>query len=665
MKRRFTRSCIHILLIITVVLFAMTITSDDSDNNRGNIYYVDFDRGSDSNPGNTRASAWKHAPGDPNATLVPAGKVLLPGDTVQFKGGVTYRGSVRMNFSGSAAGNISYEGSSWGNKPAILSGADPAEVVWTKCTSAAQVNGNPNYSRIYYAKLPEKQDVFSTIHQGDIMFYLSQYPKQPDPFAYNNKDYFISRALPDPRYEVTLSSIRDDDYFTQPDGYWENAYVTLWVYANVCVTRKVTSYNSATHTITFEPITGNTLYPDVLKYAMLNNAAFIDSAGKYFYNAATNTLYVWPVNSNFSTPITVAKRDRAFNINGKSYLTIDGFAVKEYVGLLGENYKGVALYSLNTAVRNVTFKNNRIYNMRSMEGSGVIDFTYGDSIQLLNNEITGVQGASGISAVLQNSVISGNTIDKTGRSGIRLLGTADYPSTNVQILNNRIKNIFDIHGNGITMYNNNLHCLVAYNRVTDASRPMTIQGYNTPATDHNIVIYSNLFIANGDNAISALTDWGNQLNNVKILNNILESTGPIALTLHYQANNVIVKNNIIGGFAITGIGINNPETDCRSLAKKGWEFTNNAYTSYSWMQTKAAYSWSLGTGEIKSTEALLFTNPANGDYTPAEGSPAIDAGVDVTALIGSGFAGFDLYRDMLGAKRPMGNWDMGCYEKQK
>ncbi|HEX2947455.1 MAG TPA: right-handed parallel beta-helix repeat-containing protein [Clostridia bacterium] len=629
-----------------------------------NIYYVDFENGADTNEGMAEANAWKHAPGDPDAESVPAAKILQSGDVVRFKGGVTYRGSIRLNGSGSETGDITYSGSGWGDKPAVFSGADQLDVVWERCTSPDQVNGNPNYAKIYYAILPAEQNFFETLYQGDSPFYFSQYPKQPDPFSFNDTNHFITRNLPDERYAATLNSVRDNDFFTQPSGYWDNAYITLWVYPNVCVTRKVTGYDPASHTISFEDITGNTLYTDVLKYSMLNNAALIDSVGKYSYDTASNTIYIWPYDPAFTEPVNVAKRDRAFNINGKSNITIEGFNIKEFIGLPGGYHQGVAVFNLDREAKNVTVKNNKIYNIRSMGGSGVIDFNYGDNVKILNNEIRNVQRASGITVMLQNSIISGNTIDKTGRSGIRTLGSASYPGLNLQIVDNRIKNIFDIHGNGITVYDNNINCLVARNIVTEASRPMTMHGYHTPDTNHNIIIYNNLFIAQGDDAVAALTDWGSQLNNVKILNNILISPYSVALTLHYDADNVTVKNNIIKAFAVTKIGTKNRAADCRSLPGKGWVFSNNIYTALSWMQTKAVYNWKLGSGESGSTEKALFKAPSKKDYSPAAKSPAINAGVDVTPLIGKYFPGFDPMLDLNLAKRIVGKCDIGCYEMQ-
>lgn len=60
----------------------------------GAMYYIDYDKGSDNADGRSQYSAWKHAPGDPSAAGNARVAVLHPGDTVVFKGGVTYEFSL-------------------------------------------------------------------------------------------------------------------------------------------------------------------------------------------------------------------------------------------------------------------------------------------------------------------------------------------------------------------------------------------------------------------------------------------------------------------------------------------------------------------------------------------------------------------------------------------
>jgi hypothetical protein len=76
-------------------------------------YYVDYDSGQDSNDGSV-ASPWKHAPGDRNATGSAAAAALVPGDTVAFRAGVTYRGCVKVRADGASGSPITFSGAGWG-----------------------------------------------------------------------------------------------------------------------------------------------------------------------------------------------------------------------------------------------------------------------------------------------------------------------------------------------------------------------------------------------------------------------------------------------------------------------------------------------------------------------------------------------------------------------
>lgn len=97
-------------------------------------YYVDYSSGSDTNSGNSTNAAWKHCPGDPIASGVPASTTLAAGDVVNFKGGVTYllantnvagvgQGGYGINvgWSGTTGNPITYQTApGWGTGRAIL-----------------------------------------------------------------------------------------------------------------------------------------------------------------------------------------------------------------------------------------------------------------------------------------------------------------------------------------------------------------------------------------------------------------------------------------------------------------------------------------------------------------------------------------------------------------
>ncbi|MDF3130612.1 right-handed parallel beta-helix repeat-containing protein [Kiritimatiellaeota bacterium B1221] len=117
-------------------------------------YYIDFARGENTADGLSPASAWKHAPGDKNATGNPANILLQPGDKIHFKGGVAYTGELKFtHLQGSASRPIVFDGNqegTFGKGRAILDGSKMIEN-WNKVQSAEQVGGNPLWQKIMYS----------------------------------------------------------------------------------------------------------------------------------------------------------------------------------------------------------------------------------------------------------------------------------------------------------------------------------------------------------------------------------------------------------------------------------------------------------------------------------------------------------------------------------
>ena len=121
----------------------------------GATYYVDFDGGDNQADGLSPQTAWKHSPGDRNATDNPGAVDLQPGDTIVFKGGVAYFGEIQLSVSGSEGKPITLDGNTagtFGQGRAILDGARMI-TDWNRCASAEQVEGNPKWREIRYADL--------------------------------------------------------------------------------------------------------------------------------------------------------------------------------------------------------------------------------------------------------------------------------------------------------------------------------------------------------------------------------------------------------------------------------------------------------------------------------------------------------------------------------
>ena len=76
-------------------------------------YYVDYAGGNDSGNGTSVGTAWKHAPNSTGSTGTAASITIQAGDTVLFKGGVLYRGSVTYAYAGTSGSLITYRGDNW------------------------------------------------------------------------------------------------------------------------------------------------------------------------------------------------------------------------------------------------------------------------------------------------------------------------------------------------------------------------------------------------------------------------------------------------------------------------------------------------------------------------------------------------------------------------
>ena len=77
-------------------------------------YYVDFAGGDDSRAGTAPEAAFKHCPGDAAAGAQAKATTLQSGDKVVFKGGVAYRSTVEMPWSGQEGKPVVYDGNTAG-----------------------------------------------------------------------------------------------------------------------------------------------------------------------------------------------------------------------------------------------------------------------------------------------------------------------------------------------------------------------------------------------------------------------------------------------------------------------------------------------------------------------------------------------------------------------
>ncbi|MFW6146098.1 MAG: PKD domain-containing protein [Planctomycetota bacterium] len=563
-----------------------------------NTYYVDFAGGADANTGLSPLNAWKHCPGDPNAAGTPSNTPLYYGDTVIFKGGVVYRGSIRCNRSGQAGHPIVYDGNTagtFGDGRAIIDGS-MALTEWTPCTGPDDADGNPDWAEIYWTYVPAGTTAFNQAYfEDDGLLHPAQDPDVTDPFYHDNTDDFLTHD------SYTDTSITDVDYFTDPDpAAWDGStYIYIHGGNNAVIRKRVTGYDPASQTILFEPM-GTSFYST---YAMVNALKILDTPGEFVVREDQTDaegrpkLYLWPLTPGVAgKDIAITVRDTCFDFGAAGYVTLRGFELRRTGGA-----DPAVTNKMNAGCTGLTIEDNIIVNHAS-NGVGLDDAT--DTL-VAGNEVRFNKGRGIIIAEAFDSSIRDNVLQKNGGTAIDY-----YWSHHSDIIGNTVFDNAGGHANGITVYLDSSDILIFGNHVWGGHAACTVQS----STD--VTVACNILDGNG--SYYAMADWGD-MNGLYLYHNVIFNGGT---TVSSSSTNVVAKNNIMSGSPVQ---------------YHGGVSEYNIFTSLSWTQDPDT----LGPGEFEATPEEVFVDFAGGDYRLKPSSPAIDAGVPVDGIT-EDFAGTPL-----------------------
>ena len=645
----------YLSLCFTFLLISFSFNSADC-----TTYYVDFNDGNDSNTGSEPGSAWQHCPGDVNAEDVPSGVVLQPEDTVLFKGGVIYRGSIDVMSSGDENKKIVFRGDAWPGLEGVKAIIDGSEIL---------TDWSFEGDNIYSANIPvifdeEASPISFNLHEynyvseQDNFLWLSQTPNPEDPFF--NSD--LGTFLPVSNENITRTSITDVSFFSQSDeNYWDNSYILIWINPNLVVPREILSFNPSTNTITFEDLGENAIYPDARDqyYSIYNSIHALDTCGEYYVNKEENKIYIYPENpAAIDSSITYSARKYGFNISSESHLRFEGFVIRKYSGEGLRDGIGIGCISgAHINIDDIEIMNNEIYHNRHTNGGyGGIFVSSVTNCHIKGNTVSYCPDNRGIFVTgAFNAIIEDNLVLRSGSTSIGM-----YTCENSQIISNTVSESKGDHANGITMYIASKNVLVAGNKLFDCNSPITFQDGG------NFYFINNLVDANEGG--SNVNEWGRTsrgpweygeivfLNNTFVRNNrnaavnIGSGAEPLVVNeaLTIPGNTYVFFNNIVDG------GAGN-EAIYRDY---------NIYTGLAWSQEER-YGWSLETNEeLIEDLGSIFNEPANTDFSLPENSPAINSGTNVMGYYPfEVFPDYNFFTDIEGKIRPQdGNIDIGAYE---
>ncbi len=603
---------LSILLLLGVRAFAATT------------WHVDFESGDDTRSGKSPEESWKHAPGDPQATSNPAGATLAPGDTVLFRGGVIYRGSIAIPASGQPDSLITYKGTGWGEGRAILDGSEPL-AGWKPCASPEDAGGRADFQNLFFTEVEASSPFLLNLHEltpdgTDEFLWIAQDPNPKQPFFPDRTDSFYEVT----RENLTSESVTAPEVFTSKDpNHFQGASAYVCCNPNVTRRMEILSYDPAASRITFEDLGASALYADGRKqyYAIVNSVHAIDQPGDFAVGLpganGKRRVVLHPRNSkDLDDRISHSVRKQGFFLGKQSHVAIDGFVIRKFAGEDNTGGGGIA-----TATRGVGSKGNYLisnnlitHNYSGGKGHGGVYLDDTVDAVVENNEITWNASLRAIFVTGGDRIIiRKNRVANVGRTAVVM-----YTGKRSQILDNHISQIYGTHANALTLYVACENVLVAGNVITDATTPITFQ-------DSGHLYFINN-ITDGIGKYKNVNEWPNTkrgpwtVGPVVFLNNTFvnaDAHSSLSLGKDPEKEYVIV-NNILDGL---------------SLSDKGAKITrsHNMYTGLNNFQADR-YGWALGEGESDAVDpSALFVNPEERNFRLLPSAPAVGKGADVSA----------------------------------
>lgn len=518
--------------------------------------YVDPVKGSDAADGKTPATAWRHAPGDPEATGNPASYLPQPGDRIVFAEG-RYSGSITAKWQGTAAKPIVIEGAGPG---AIIDGSSAAATA-APCASQADCGGVANWRTLARARFAADLLPDATFAQGPRALFVAQWPDPTDPF-YSDE---TTGMQPAEGADLNAGMARIPAELAAqltPAG----LKVAVWALHNVVPQRSASSIEG---TIVRYEVAGAETYTDRTTYfALRAHPALISRPGEYAILPDRRTVLFQPV-AGAPMQLLASMGRSGIDLAEAQHVTIRNLAFENFADTAGKVRSGIPILAMRKGASNIRIEGNRFSNLTLRQSTGAITLWDSANASIVGNTITGVAYGSALRILRTAGLeVLDNYISRLGRTGLMMMGVTD-----ALVAGNRIHDILGVHGNGLSAYNYNERIRVIGNSIWQANQPVTMHGNGgKEPIARDLLFARNLFVAH-DKALGGLISWGGN-REVALVGNVILGGDKGAVRLNSSDTAMTLIGNVTDG-VIYG-----------SAWPADWTVSGNAYRKLGVFQRK-------------------------------------------------------------------------------
>jgi len=513
------------------------------------IYYVDHAGGDDGNDGLSPTKAWKHAPGDASFRNGTARMFTLnAGDTVRFRGGVRYRGSLMPRAAGTADAKVMLDGSSWGAARAIFDGSDIAEGV-RRCRSATECFDNPHWQNLWRADIPVTAEWNTTLFVNDTPMQVAQWPAVQ---AQDASNVNLFQAIPQAAYAQLLAG--SIAHSLPPGMATGTPVLALWNRPNeigftpdIRVTGSGLEFVGATwSSASFNP------YPDRdNRFAIQNAPGQVNRPGLSAISPKDGVAIFWPTASLAAPRVALGTARTGINLARANHMVVRGFSFS--------NFNAHAIIQRSSNMGNVIRDNS----FRSIAQTTAIWAVAARDFTIFRNDFQNLSWSAGIKidSTLGPVMIRCNRMTDVTKTAINFNNVG-----NATVRANTISGIKGNHANGISAYNDSRNVLIDGNIVKNAARPFTTHGARTmmhASGTPSVRVSNNIFLSSSDGG-AGLTSYGRTPDFV-VMNNFLSGPRFGMKLAGTETGFVATGNRLVGQVAITSKGAVSVTADANQL----------------------------------------------------------------------------------------------------